>query len=48
MNLNEEDDIPFIEGSPIISKYGPISRGIKTAQQTAIQAENAADDDVSI
>ncbi|XP_060600144.1 uncharacterized protein LOC132753668 [Ruditapes philippinarum] len=47
MNLNEEDDIPFIEGSPIISKYGPISRGIKTAQQTAIQAENAADDDAT-
>lgn len=27
----EEDHIPFVEGSPIISKFGPISRSVKSA-----------------
>lgn len=28
--LAEEDVLPFVEGSPIISKFGPISRRVKT------------------
>lgn len=29
--LAEEDHIPFVEGSPIISKFGPISRSVRTS-----------------
>lgn len=29
--FTEEDHIPFVEGSPIISKFGPISRSVKSA-----------------
>lgn len=31
-STTEEDHIPFIEGQPIISRYGPISRGVKMSQ----------------
>ncbi|KAL4224023.1 Zinc ion binding [Mactra antiquata] len=42
---SEEDHIPFVEGSPIISKYGPISRNInRNLQQNASPVEVMADE----
>lgn len=46
---SEEDHIPFVEGSPIISKYGPISRSVnKNVQQNTQSVKVVADEDVRV